>query len=244
MEKHKILTGNEVIRYTGVYADGWTFGTCSFELKTPDKPADLVIEGTVPMLNDQTFKTSLTARLNGQEAAKQTVMPGDFQVRLTCLPGPKSQKVELVFSATQMLPIPDVRQVGALLHKLSFAVPPTEIISSASGVSLGENWYPIETWNGETFRWVNNNAELNLDKPRLTMEIEPGPGLDSAPFDLLVLDKDNKVLTKTPVMGREFVTVSVLKLSEKIKLHIEGGGKATPNENRELNFRVFQIYTS
>ena len=77
MAKYKTLTGAHVTRYTGMYEDGWTFSNVMFELKSPLKPADLVIKGVVPQLADEKFATELVVKLNGREAQKVKLSPSE-----------------------------------------------------------------------------------------------------------------------------------------------------------------------
>ena len=62
------------------------------------------------------------------------------------------------------------------------------------GLFVGEGWYPFESFGGNTFHWVDNDATLILTRPSgsqatLSLEIEPGPGLGLQPFTLQVRDE-------------------------------------------------------
>ena len=245
MAKHKTLTGAHVTRYTGMYEDGWTFSNVMFELKQPLQPADLVVNGLVPQLADEKFATELTVKLNGREAHKVKLSPGGFELRFPCFPDIAQRKIELKFSKTQTLSPADKRMVGALLNQVAFESPPSDIYSSSDGVELGANWYPAEKWAGETFRWVKNDVEVVLTgSGQLKLVVEPGPGLNSQPFELQALGAGGKLLTSVKVVDRNPVALNLPHGVNKVKLHVEGGGQATPGEERVLNFRVFQLVLS
>lgn len=121
---------------------------------------------------------------------------------------------------------------------------------SASNLRLGNNWYPYEAFNAETFRWVNNDAEVMVTPSdnsiyQLILEVEPGPGLAVQPFTLFLQNEAGHPVVQTEVRGREIVRLTLPKLtpdqSHLFRLHIEGGGLPTPNDPRLLNFRVFQM---
>lgn len=245
MAKHKTLTGIHVTRYTGMYEDGWTFSNVMFELKQPSQPADLVVSGVIPQIDDENFTTELTVRLNGREAHKATLSPGGFDLRFPCFPVVTHRKIELKFSKTQTLSSADTRMVGALLNQVVFKSPPSDIYSSTDGVELGDNWYSAEKWEGETFRWVNNDAEIILTgSGQLKLVAESGPGLDSQPFELHVLGADGSSLTSVKVLDRSPVSLNLPQGVNQIKLHIERGGRSTNGEERILNFRIIQIVLS
>ena len=120
----------------------------------------------------------------------------------------------------------------------------------ADGLLIGEGWYPYETFGGASFRWVQNDAELVVSRPggqatTLSLEIEPGPGLGLQPFDLAILDGAGRTVATAPVRGRETVTVPLPiqpgAETQSFRLHVEGGGRPTPNDPRVLNFRVFAL---
>jgi hypothetical protein len=116
-------------------------------------------------------------------------------------------------------------------------------------VALGDRWYPFEAYLGETFRWASNDAEMTVTAPvgaarPLILEIEPGPGVGPGPVDLQVLDEHGAVAATVPLApGRQ---VARLRLplapgaTATYRLHVDGGGRATPGDPRTLNFRIFR----
>ena len=117
------------------------------------------------------------------------------------------------------------------------------------GLFVGHGRYPFETFGGETFRWVNNDAEIVITAPsgtqrQLSLELEPGPGLGGQLFDLQILDQDGQPVTTRKVKGRETIILPLPVTPHQsivFRLHIEGGGLPTPNDPRLLNFRVFRF---
>jgi len=123
-----------------------------------------------------------------------------------------------------------------------------DILTPANNSALGAGWFPLETYRAESFRWVTNDAEVlvaalrNL-KHYLKILLEPGPGLDLKPFELLVKEK-NKTLARTTVKGRQTISIELhatVPMVRKLVLNVEGGGKPAPNDGRLLNFRVFKL---
>lgn len=128
--------------------------------------------------------------------------------------------------------------------------PNAEDIVTGDRILLGGGgWYPFERYKGETFRWVNNDAEIVViapnETPAISLEVAPGPGLGSQPFELQVLDKNEQVVATAQVKSQETVQVALLLQAgetQKLRLHVEGGGQqTTPNDPRTLNFRVFRL---
>jgi hypothetical protein len=123
-----------------------------------------------------------------------------------------------------------------------------DILTPANNTSLGSGWFPLETYRAESFRWVTNDAEVSVAVLRnvkhfLNIHLEPGPGLNLKPFELLIKEKD-QTLARTTVKGRQMVSLELAPVEptvRKLMLHVEGGGKAAPNDGRVLNFRVFKL---
>ena len=118
--------------------------------------------------------------------------------------------------------------------------PESEIISEGTPVRLGEGWYQAETSDGETFRWVNNDAKLVVDRPhRLALEVEAGPGLGGVPFVLEVRSEAGGGVQSVLAEGRKTVEVDLAQ--GVYRLHVESGGRTYPGDWRTLNFRVFDL---
>ncbi|MDP9017702.1 MAG: hypothetical protein M3N19_05230, partial [Candidatus Eremiobacteraeota bacterium] len=128
----------------------------------------------------------------------------------------------------------------------SAASTPADPLPVASGVTLGSGWYPTEQFNGKTFRWVNNDAELTVCPSGrthvMTLSIEPGPGVNSKPFTLRVSGNHGDGLT-TSVHGLQNLAIPIRKagVAETFLLHAASKNHPTPNETRILNFRIFNV---
>ena len=133
------------------------------------------------------------------------------------------------------------------VFRAKLGMPAPDIATLKDGLALGTGWYEPETLRGKTFRWVNNDAELSITAPStqlipLTLELEPGPGVDNKPFDLQLLSAAGKLIAKASITAREQIKFRLPTPpgnTETFKLHVEGGGKPTAGETRILNFRVF-----
>ncbi len=122
-----------------------------------------------------------------------------------------------------------------------------DVVPAASGYEVGTGWYPLESFGGENYRWVDNDARLvvweDTETP-LELELEPGPGVGYRPFALTVLGERGEVVASTMVSGRERVAVPVgggHARPRQLTLHIEAGGEASPGDGRALNFRAFCV---
>jgi hypothetical protein len=108
----------------GLDGDGWLADAAALDLAHGSASADLVMRGAVPLVSDPGFSTELRVLVDGQEVARRTLSPGDFEIRAPVPDGPGRRRVELRFSRVQPLPAPDGREVGALLRSVGFAARP------------------------------------------------------------------------------------------------------------------------
>ena len=244
---------------TGMYEDGWVTSRSVFQIPQLKNPSTLTVRGVIPMLADKKYSTEVRLLVNDQEIAKKTLLPGDFELQATPPVGAGNRRVSLLFSKSQVLPGEDQRLVAGLLRYVGFDAPAKpdamsepgkEIPLPTDGITLGGGWYPVEAQQDALFRWVNNNAELRLTPPTngrwaLSLTVEPGPGVGSQPFELRLLDTEKKLLGTVTVRGKETIRVTLPVITEKASalyfLQVKEGGKATPNDLRILNFRVFKI---
>jgi hypothetical protein len=140
----------------------------------------------------------------------------------------------------------DPRVLNFRVFKIEIKRLAADVVVAGSGLRLGAGWYPLETFGGESFRWVNNDAviEVGTDASRtLELEVEPGPGLDLKPFTLVIYDQAGNQIQSLPVSGRVPLTVKIpdaLRLPASIRLHVDGGGKSSNHDARIMNFRVFE----
>lgn len=123
-----------------------------------------------------------------------------------------------------------------------------DVVSMLAGFRLGRGgWYLLEECGGQTFRWVNNDAEIDVLEPgadALDLDVEPGPGVGSKPFTLQAYDQAGAELASIPIDSRCRVTLPLPPAQEfpyTIRLHTQSGGATLPGQPRVLNFRVFHI---
>jgi hypothetical protein len=141
----------------------------------------------------------------------------------------------------------DSRVLNFRVFKIAVSRLAGDVLPPGSGYKLGTGWHQLETFNGESFRWVNNDAVIEASasaKHGLRLELEPGPGFDMKPFTLHVLDSTGKPLATSEVRTRQHVEIELPKkvtFPTTLRLHVEGGGKTSPGDNRIMNFRVLEF---
>jgi len=121
-----------------------------------------------------------------------------------------------------------------------------DIATPDSGVAFGYGWFPVEQyWDGEVFRWVDNDAELEVSLPAapstLRLELEPGPGMGGR-LMLLEVCEGARVIIRAEIRHRSLLRIpSSLLASQEchLRLHVVGGSEVIANDPRILNFRVF-----
>lgn len=124
-----------------------------------------------------------------------------------------------------------------------------DIVAENAPLGLGDGWYALEKYSGETFRWVNNDAVITVaadddGSELLSMELEPGPSMNGRPLVLQVLDSYGCEIRTTELRSRQRLELTLPVHAGALnifRLHVEGGGAAVPGDPRILNFRVFQI---
>ena len=140
----------------------------------------------------------------------------------------------------------DPRVLNFRIFKVVVSALPGDVIPPNAGFRLGTGWYPLESFGGETFRWVNNDAMIEVTGTPagpLELELEPGPGVEQKAFDLTVFDGAGEQLEKVSVKTRQRVKIAVppgARPPSAVRLHVEGGGKTTSQDARVMNFRVFE----
>jgi len=127
--------------------------------------------------------------------------------------------------------------------------PAPDIIAPELGISLGKGWYPYETFHGEAFRWVDNDAQIIVERPLKSPELlsataEAGPGLGTVRFVLTIRDAAGHVVQTVPVDGKQRLQIALPVQpghQATFTLHVAGKGKHIPKDPRILSFRVFEI---
>jgi hypothetical protein len=126
-----------------------------------------------------------------------------------------------------------------------------DAITSGNGgtVLLGSHWGPYETYRGEAFRWVANDAEIIVRggggrEARVAIACEGGPSLGQRSFPLRVFDTSRRQVDHVFCDGAARRVEMLLPLSgaeTRYVLHADGGGRPVAGEKRVLNFRVFSL---
>ena len=246
---------NPVLQLSGIYPDGWIGPAASLMLQQPGGDQVLTVRGMVPKIADTAFRTDIELLVDDTTVTRQSVGTGSFQLSARVAGRAGRRRVHLAISSLQQLPGEDGRKVGALLQFIGFesSVPgdasSVSDILTSSAAQLGAGWGVLETFNNETFRWVENDAHVLLAAPsepfvELSAVVEAGPGVGASTFLLKVFDSSGKQVADAQAPGRStvrmFIPVEPRK-SADLRLHVDGGGKVAPNDGRILNFRVFRL---
>jgi len=125
-----------------------------------------------------------------------------------------------------------------------------DITKPGSGIHFGNGWFSVERWESQKpFRWVAGEAEIKLAKARrssgvLALEVEPGPGIGSAPAVFEVLDASGALVAEWRVEGRTKLELipppEFTNGTQSFRLRVRGGGRPLVDDPRILNFRVFR----
>ena len=142
----------------------------------------------------------------------------------------------------------EIRVLNYRVFKLIFVQAIVDILPPEMNARPGEGWYPLETFNGETFRWASNDAKIEIADPAelktLQLEIEPGPGVESKPFTLRVFEDSGVQIAETEIVTRQSVSIPVDGTGREgplsISLHADGGDRRIGSDQRIMNFRVYQ----
>jgi hypothetical protein len=240
----------------GIYEDGWVSKRAVVNLEQPTGEQVLAVRGVVPKIADAGFRTEIEVRVDDRGLVRRSVGPGDFRISAPVERGREKRRVTIVFSETQQLPGNDGRDVGAQIQFLGFesvdaaeSQGSTDIVRGAD-IELRSGWGVLETFRKESFRWVENDAQvvIRASEPgdaALALVVEPGPGIEGRPFVLKVLDGSGRQVDAAKVnrRGRVELSLPVQAGDNEFRLHIEGGGKRIADDPRVLNFRVFRIET-
>ena len=256
IEKFPDAFANPNLEYSGAYEDGWLSEDSYFFLKSPlGESALLEICGSIPDLGEQNFVSTFRLSVNGNETFVKNLKPGDFVLQTRQNGSGTREMIKLSFSRWQRLPGGDGRPVAAKVKRLGFREfrnDGADIIEKGDRIVLGRNWHDLEADKKEKFRWVANDAEFLVGSAphpeskqfSVSLQVEPGPGIESKPFWLDILDDQQRVLQNVYVGKRSDITLTLP--ADKIEnrsvfLHIDEPGQARGADSRILNFRVFAV---
>lgn len=244
---------NPKLEVSGIYQDGWVDKTGSIKLRQPAGEQALSFRGTVPKIGDANFHTDVELKVNDRGIAHQSVGIGDFHIAVPVGAGAGERRVTVAFSTAQQLPAGDGRMVGARVKFIGFVSAGSVAESTAhdivrgSEIRLGSGWGVVETFRAETFRWVDNDAQILITPQKtgdfaLSLAVEAGPGVGGKCV-LKALDSTGRQVAAVLIDARAaailYLPVEAGKTNE-FRLHVDGGGKKAQNDPRVLNFRVFE----
>lgn len=255
---------NKNLEYSGAYEDGWISESSEYVLSHAADRKTLSVSGLVPLIGNPDFHSALRVLVDGREVGRAQVGIGAFNFHF---PAPKTTgalRVTLLFDRFQRLPNGDGRPVAAQLYTVGFA-PAHYAASSETATSsatrsqwfaganlaridFGAGWYPVETYDGQTFRWANNDAHLivrsaTTNRSKLVVEVAPGPGEGGAAGRLSLMDGNGRELGASVIPDRRRVEFPLepSRGNATYVLHIDRGGTSIPTDPRILNFRVFSV---
>lgn len=105
-------------------------------------------------------------------------------------------------------------------------------------------FYSLEQDGNRLFRWVKGDARIALTpagQKTLRFEVESGPGFESKPFTLRVIDSRGAEIASEEIGSRSTVTVTLDETNacDTLLLKADGGGRVVPGDSRVMNFRIF-----
>lgn len=117
-------------------------------------------------------------------------------------------------------------------------------------VRLGDHWYPIERFRGQTFRWLNgNDAQFIVPSDRnrsaqVRLLVAPGPSIGAGQAAVTIRDGAGKTLSSTTVRGVQALLLPVtLQRGDNVyTIHVDHSKEArVPGDSRLLDLRAFSI---
>ena len=120
---------------------------------------------------------------------------------------------------------------------------------AAEPIRLGKNWSSLESFKGDTFRWVANDAEFTVDagsdsSRRLKIVAEAGPAVKNpGKWTLSLQDSGHKIVQSVQMIARRvaYVTLPLKRGTNAFVLHVDSTGAKAPGDSRTLSFRVFSL---
>jgi len=116
----------------------------------------------------------------------------------------------------------------------------------APAVALGGGWGVLESFNGATFRWEGEDAQILVRGTGLaavTVDAEGGPGIGRPSFVLRALAPDGRQTDAAEFHGR---STAVFFLPAEpggvaYRMHADGADRRVANPARVLDYRVFSV---
>lgn len=203
-----------------------------------------------PGVGSKPFRMTITGN---QGDSLSTTVNGAKPIRIEIRPGVPAETFVL-HAQSRNLPTPhDPRILNFRALVVGIHSPITAcrngIIFDGSPIARGKNWYTLEHYHGQTFRWVNNDAQIVMTKAQpapftLEAEVEAGPSLAGAPLKIAVETVGGKTLAEQgPIVGRSYVAfhLPAQPKGKVLALHVQSDDAKVPHDPRTLNFRVFSL---
>ena len=125
-----------------------------------------------------------------------------------------------------------------------------DIIGTQAIRLLDGDWHQPEQESGRVFRWVGQNAALEVisdaEGCTLALEIEPGPSLGGKPLALDILDADGQTAAQITGWHKQRYNLHLPPAptqAAQFTLHVKDGGCPVAGDSRILNFRIFTLST-
>jgi hypothetical protein len=125
---------------------------------------------------------------------------------------------------------------------------PMDILPAGMRAVWGAGWYPLESFHGETFRWMERNSAVVWLPPRqlageLVLHVELGPAVGFKACEVEIRDQWDEIVDVQEIRGRSAIRIPVEHLSGPFitSFAVLGGGppKKVSGDSRVLALRVF-----
>ena len=234
-------------------SDGWVGTTTSWALRQSSPTAILAIRCMVPA---EVGSNMLQVHLDGNKIASHAVDPGEHDLRFAIVGAIAERSVTLDWDRSSSLPAPDGRQVSARILRIAIDpiqgsasewTPDTDIIARGGPVGLGFGWQPLETWQGNAFRWLSGSCEIAIvvdgaGAGILTLDAQPGTGTKMKPAEVHLLDRDGNLVDRVEISSRmrgDLLVPTKAIESQPLSLTVINGGATTKDDPRSLDLQVF-----
>jgi hypothetical protein len=112
-----------------------------------------------------------------------------------------------------------------------------------------DGFQPLEHHAGSMFRWVGGTARIAIHGahgPSLALDVEPGPGVGSGPFELHAQTDAGATIASFAIAGRTTLRIPLDELGASfvLVLRTPDGGRTVASDPRVLDYRVFASSTS
>jgi len=112
---------NPQLVFSGIYEDGgWVSDASELNLRSQPGAKRLQIQGEIPRLGSDSFKTTATVSVDGTPVIVQKLGVGGFLLETSAPSVPGNHKIGITFSPAQHFQAPDGRIVGARIDQIGF----------------------------------------------------------------------------------------------------------------------------